>query len=329
MKPRRLGNRDRKTLVILGAGATRGAEFVSSVSSAIVPPIDRDFFQILQLSEVGQTSAALDLLAHVWEVYGPDLDVGMETVFSNLQSAQAFHEKFNISRGRILTQPGRLIDNFNEVLPALMGETINDNSCGYHDAIARSLRTDDAVISLNYDCLIDRSLRDHAGSRFDPQKGAYGVPVATGYADWRSKSRGPQPKRTIKLLKLHGSLNWDGPSSPLALRKDPYTPAKPGVIAPPLAQKPVFDPPFKAIWREARKAVQSMRRLIVVGYSMPDTDGLVRSLLTTDLSSSLEQAIIIDPSHATRSKYTSFLSRVAPSAQVIPLTSFAHLPELL
>lgn len=67
------------------------------------------------------------------------------------------------------------------------------------------------------------------------------------------------------------------------------------MIAPPLTNKPVQNEPFSSVWRQARRAVQTMRRLIIVGYSLPEADGLVRTLLTTDLGPDLEEVVIVDP----------------------------------
>jgi hypothetical protein len=72
-----------------------------------------------------------------------------------------------------------------------------------------------------------------------------------------------------------------------------------------------------------------MRRLIIVGYSMPDTDGLVRTLLATDLSPYLEDIIVADPSDETQQKHVGFFTRVAPKARVVSLKTFAQLAALL
>jgi len=104
-----LGLKDRKTLVILGAGATRGASFVDP-ESPVPPPLDQDFFQVLQMSAAGRTDEGRKLIEHVRTVYGPALSIGLETVFNNLDAARIFHKEFKVTRGRILEEPMRLID---------------------------------------------------------------------------------------------------------------------------------------------------------------------------------------------------------------------------
>ena len=82
-----------------------------------------DFFQMLQLSAAGRSQEARALLDHVRTVYGPALTVGLETVFNNLDAARVFHSNFNVTSGRYLEEPKRLIDHLRVTLPALLGET--------------------------------------------------------------------------------------------------------------------------------------------------------------------------------------------------------------
>ena len=322
-----LGLKERKTLVILGAGATRGASFVRP-DTPVPPPLDQDFFQVLQLSASGRSPEGRGLLDHVRTVYGPALNVGLETVFNNLDAARTFHEEFNVTRGRILQEPRRLIDALRTTLPALLGESIS-GSCTTHEAIANRLYVGDVVISLNYDCVIDDALRRNAGFRFDPDRGGYGLDVASGADLWRRSGRGKRAQGSIQLLKLHGSLNWSGPAVPLRLRSDPYQPVANGVIAPPLTNKPVTDPPLSELWRKARTIVGRMRRLVLVGYSMPAADGLVRALLATDLSTFLEDIVFVDPSDTTLARHIDFFGRVAPDARIITLRSMRQLESVL
>ena len=322
-----LGAKERNTLVILGAGATRGAEFVDK-DALVPPPLDNDFFQVLQMSQTGRTAEGRQLVDHVRTVYGPALDVGLETVFNSLDAARVFHSTFNITKGRILEEPSRLIDALRVVLPALLGETIGDD-CGYHNALSGRLRVGDAVVSLNYDCVADRALANHAGFRFDAERGGYGVPVSSGADLWRRSGRGKRPLGSILLLKLHGSLNWRSGTTPLRLRADPYREVASGVIAPPLTNKPVEQEPFRSIWREARRAIGRMRRLIIIGYSMPDADGLVRTLLATDLSPHLEDILIVDPSDGVREKHIALFTRIAPAARVFPFRTWSQFAQTL
>jgi hypothetical protein len=316
-----LGCPERKTLVVLGAGATRGASFVEG--QRVPPPLDRDFFRTLQMSRTGRSSAGRDLLEHVRHVYGPALDIGMETVFTNLDAARTFHRELKVDPGPRVQRPTQLIAAFNEVLPGLLGETA-DEDCTYHADLARSLRTVDAVISLNYDCLIDTALRAYAGNRFSAERGGYGVPVASGAGAWGGRSPGKTPDGSIRLLKLHGSLNWRSAEKPLRLRDDGelFRPVADGVIQPPLTQKPVSREPLRSIWQEARRVARGTKRLLIVGYSLPDADGLVRTLLTTDLQHDLAEVIVVEPTSDVQSRHIDLFARGAAKAKVFVFRTF-------
>lgn len=121
------------------------------------------------------------------------------------------------------------------------------------------------------------------------------------------------------MLKLHGSLNWRSSTLPLRLRRDPYREVAPGVMAPPLTNKPVEEEPFRSIWRAAWHEVGRMRRLIITGYSMPDADGLVRTLLATDLSPYLEDIILVDPSEAVREKHVALFTARRSKGSRLPV----------
>lgn len=327
MEIQKLGSPDRKTLVVLGAGASRGASFANG--ALLPPPVDRDFFQILQMSRTGRTEDARALLEHVRDAYGPALDIGMETVFSNLDAAKTFAQEVKIDPGPTVTWPKKMIGTFRRVLPELLGETIGSAKCEHHLALARQLTTIDNVVSLNYDCLIDRALCEAAGSRFAADRGGYGVEVASGGDHWKGTAKGRAPKGSITLLKLHGSLNWADNASPLPLRTSIYNKVPEGVIQPPLTNKPVTAEPFRTVWREARRSVRSARRLILIGYSMPIADGLVRSLLWTDLTSNLAEVIIVEPNAETRARHVEFFTRLAKRPKVFVFSSFKELATIL
>lgn len=269
------------------------------------------------------------MLEHVRDVYGPALDVGMETVFTNLDAAATFSRELKVDPGPQVTLPKRLIEAFNAVLPKLWNETIGKRPCDHHDSLAKKLGVIDCVVSLNYDCLIDLALCEHAGSRFAAGRGGYGVEAGVGADAWEGTAPGPTPKNSIALLKLHGSLNWDGAAVPLSLRSDIYKQVPVGVIQPPLTNKPVENEPFASVWRKARKSVRSARRLILIGYSMPMADGLVRSLLSTDLKSVLREVIVVEPDPATRDRHIEFFTRLAEKARVFAFSGFAEFARLL
>jgi hypothetical protein len=155
------------------------------------------------------------------------------------------------------------------------------------------------------------------------------VEVIDGAAEWSGTAPGPVPHGSIELLKLHGSLNWAAAGVPLSLRSEIFDPVALKVIQAPLTNKPVTEEPFNSVWKKARRAVRAARRLIVIGYSMPVADGLVRSLFATDLESVLQEVVIVEPDPMTRNRHIDFFTRVADSAKVFVFTNFAEFAELL
>jgi hypothetical protein len=173
------------------------------------------------------------------------------------------------------------------------------------------------------------ALSEYADSRFSALRGGYGVDSGEGAESWHGVAPGPTAAGSIRLLKLHGSLNWAQATEPLPLRDDIYDRLETGVVQPPLTGKSVKGEPFNKVWRQARRRVKSARRLILVGYSMPVADGLVRSLLSTDLQSVLEDVFVVEPDPATRDRHIEFFTRRAQDARVYVFSTFAEFAQML
>jgi hypothetical protein len=233
----------------------------------------------------------------------------MEAVFVELEGAAEFHEEFHVSRGRILREPRRTIDHFYRVLPAVLARSITA-SCAHHELLASFLESGDAVISFNYDCLMDEALKSDGGKRWNPHTG-YGFQAASGAKAWKQWVGGPDVVRPIRLLKLHGSLNWDRRGDDVHLLDKPYDrDSAAGAIVPPLGRKPVSLEPYASAWRAARKAVRRAERLIVIGYSLPPADHLVRALFRADIDNErLEEMIVVDPDPQVADRFLRLLTR--------------------
>jgi len=326
MRCSRLQLGEAQTLVILGAGASRGASFVGG--ALYKPPLDIDYFRLLAVSPAGRSQQARALLKYVRDNYSPTLDVSMESVFVELQGAAEFYRDFKIDRGRIMGRPQRTIEHFYRVLPQILRHSITED-CSHHSRLAAALEPRDAVISLNYDCLIDSALKQHAGRKWDPAVG-YGLRITRGASAWRDWGAGRAASVPIRLLKLHGSLNWrDRKGRGLLAVVNPYDRASAkGVIVPPLGRKPVTEMPFKEVWTEARVRLRAARRLIVIGYSLPAADYLVRALLRADLDPErVAELLVVDPSREVAAKFMELLHR-APR-KVMTFQSFREFAQYL
>jgi hypothetical protein len=216
----------------------------------------------------------------------------MEDAFSMLYVAKDFPEIYNRGRGRRAVAGERKeIADFLYLLFQVL--TILDEDAeqrtGYDD-LASLLTNHDTVITLNYDTMLDSALH-RAG--WDPTRG-YGL---TGNSkkkvEWVRLASAEQPLLDVKLLKLHGSLNWFVKGSQADLKKvfssKPVRVTRPRrneisghirQIVPPLYGKIFEHSHWQALWTEAFRALCEAEVVVVVGCSLVATDFHLRALLS-------------------------------------------------
>jgi hypothetical protein len=142
----------REAVVILGAGATRGASF-GSVSPVLRPPMDMDFFQQLRASELSGEDAALRLLEFIREEFG-EAELSMEAFYSQVH----LHDQFltDLPKGKARRRRYEWARRyFLRVIPPMFEATLALQRCAWHDALIGALMPGDTIISFNYDCLVD------------------------------------------------------------------------------------------------------------------------------------------------------------------------------
>jgi len=156
------------------------------------------------------------------------------------------------------------------------------------------------IISFNYDLLLERAFTD-LGIGVD-----YGSGIST--PEYFSGRGGLS---SIKLLKLHGSINWhakeDGEIQALPLinrnkglgiqclltddminisrkidkRNYPASFSSWEFVPPTWKKNP--EGPIGSVWREALKAIRDANEIVFIGYSMPQTDTYIQHLLAAGL----------------------------------------------
>jgi NAD-dependent SIR2 family protein deacetylase len=209
---------------------------------------------------------------------------------------------------------------FDDSLPALfelvaitIEEALRGPVCDEHLKLANTLGQGDAVISFNYDLLMDNALRQ-SGKLTDS---GYFLPFHKVLSDqgWESPQNKPSP---VSMLKLHGSLNWMHCSycnSYVSTRSEKmaswYT-LKPQtcpicgqpslylerVIVPPLLAKDYSMHPLKYLWNQAIRHVIRSREIAIIGYSFPPTDFGTEALLRVGLQGDLQKRVrftIVNP----------------------------------
>lgn len=252
--------RRREVVVIVGAGATRGAHFVAP-GTVCKPPVDADFFTLLRSSGMCHEPDVHKLLEFVEREFGT-LRVGMESFYSQASLYDRFIRDIPMmGKGRRREYHWNLT-YFQRVLPGLFARSLEGQVCRFHEGIAGVVRPGDCFISFNYDCLLDRAVMTQAGRRWSAAQG-YGFDVSGALQAWQDHSgMGRFPANPIKILKPHGSLNWVRRDGSIELREREYEkrPDKDLVIIPPLWQKSFDDEPYQTVWRATRQRSPQPRR---------------------------------------------------------------------
>jgi hypothetical protein len=149
-----------------------------------------------------------------------------------------------------------------------------------------------SFVSLNYDILMDNALlgaRDQSGLDLD-----YTIEFVNFGIEWQK----PRTERSVKLFKLHGSLNWLYCPTCRTIKITPEEKGvcrlkwQPGecicdkcqtlavpIIIPPTYFKALSNFYLRQIWHVAEGTLQQCGKLIFCGYSFPDADVHIRYLL--------------------------------------------------
>jgi hypothetical protein len=153
------------------------------------------------------------------------------------------------------------------------------------------------VITFNYDTVLEDSLTN-LGVPFN-----YGFDAAAVNYDATAKcSRGDHSPDELRVLKLHGSVNWVEPRERRKLTiygsyEDTSAQGRRVLLVPPTWRK-VFGGGLSRVWEEALPAITAATRVIVIGFSMPSTDIHFKYLLAAGLRDnvSLRKFLFINPS---------------------------------
>jgi hypothetical protein len=336
---------DKPTVVVLGAGATRGASFVEG-HAGVLPPLDSDFFtQAQRLSSSKPKKLLRDLINDVVSVFGTNFNLTMEGYLTQIEHLKNVYDYFRL-QGRPVANPyPRMRDGFTQVLAAVMDEALGHESrCDYHAALAAVLSYADTIMSFNYDWLIDMTLRDTRPDIWNPRTG-YGVDAyisgerGKGTEFWAGIPAGSKiksfPKRTIRLLKLHGSMNWFPVSSDrkrirLGLRQRWWH--QNGIvrfeIVPPEWNKPIQRGVYLRVWRHARRALIRSKALVFIGYSLPPTDLPAKALFMVDAGRAsgapdLDLLVVVNPDQSARRRIREVLNkRINSQTRVLSFARF-------
>jgi len=334
----------RPAVFIFGAGATRGAFH----DALIPPPVDNDFFDIAnQLQGHGTETLARRVLASVWDLYNETRGISLEQYYRDLETREGI--------GRFVKPPnqpmrwGKRRKELEELIRRVYIHTTCDTSgpsfkpkaSEIHQQILKHLVPGDTIVTFNYDLVIEESLKQLTTWR--PTDG-YGVKVHGSTGEWCKNwiSSGNQTTRSreieskVLLLKLHGSINWRlYNNNQIRLKDRPYVVRrnranKPGretisILPPGWKKEGITHQPFSAFWREAGTRLQNCKSIIILGYSLPETDLLAQALFAEIIRSRasrgkkalLRELYLAEPNEKVKAKFSKIFSPVlGPSGEL-------------
>lgn len=284
-----MNNMESPVVVIFGAGATSGAFEAST--NLLPPPIDRDFFDTAnKLGGRATQKLAKRVLKSVWDLYGKTNRIGLETYYRDIETRGIigdFTKTDNRPRNWVSPQKDmkELIRRVYIQTTSTSTDTKHEGS-KFHTNILRNLKKGDSIVTFNYDLLIEESFE--SARLWNPIDG-YGLKAYGKTKEWYKKwiekrKKGALKKSKVPLFKLHGSFNWVvNKNKDITLKARPYylgtrnksghepTFEKVSILAPGW-NKPIDERPFSKFWDETRRRLEQCKTLVILGYSLPETD---------------------------------------------------------
>ena len=215
----------------------------------------------------------------------------MEEAFSLLYVAKDFPEIYNRGKGRrsVAGERKEIADFFHILFPVLTTLDRGTIQHSEYDTLAKALTDDDAIITLNYDTMLDSALHRRG---WDPKKGYAIKGNVEKKINWKVLPE-VEPPLKVKLLKLHGSMNWFVKGQTKDLKKvfasKPVKITAPRQneisghirqIVPPLYGKIFEHTHWQSLWTDAFRLLCAADVLVVVGCSLVDTDFHLRALFS-------------------------------------------------
>lgn len=335
-----------KTVFVFGAGATRGASFVKEKDGACHPPLDGDFYSQLQRLDRQKHGLIVgNVIEDTVNFFGVNFTVTLESVFTSLEQSVRLIKLVGDSPKHKLRDLQQMKIHLLQAIAAVFEASMLEPEakrepklCSYHVNVIEEMRETDTIISYNYDCLIDQTLKNVGDRKWNPRYG-YGFNLGsrgrnlTGDEYW-SPGKPAAREHTLTVLKLHGSLHFlEEPRSKVKLKQRPYTRQNGNLkftIIPPEWNKAYDEGIFANIWRRAGKAIHAASTLVFIGYSFPETDLHAASLFRVNLcDESLKSLVIVNPDRKARYRTREVLRRgMSPLTKVVVFDSLEEFSKV-
>jgi len=310
-------------VIVLGAGASFGSKV-----GDVTPPLDAEFLK--KARQLFGSSKGHSNEIEAWRTFRDALKRAkfeMKIAVQNrLEELSTFLEaKANMNY--LQHHQGRPRDYRNalESLIKVICYTLlrcnGVKECSLHRALFELIEPR-TIITFNYDLIADQTLL--AMDKFNWTSPKY----ANAQTMLIDKVRRPVPRRRphkqIRLLKLHGSINWhrNERGSRFSLVGDAVpdewdlffsAPSSTPLIVPPLAAKlEIQNSSLRALWSCALADLRDARGWLFWGYSFPETDTITRVLCRTALERQrkYKPVIVINPDQQVARRITSALGKI-------------------
>jgi hypothetical protein len=228
------------------------------------------------------------------------------SVSENLEN-QALFQRFSAAIADVLG--ARVHAALAAGCPAWLGEFVR---------VAHQRRA--CVITFNYDPLIECAAGTGLLYEWGHREPVFWAELTGDVPNWPPGPAylGATPTDTLRLLKLHGSLNWywsPGDSSGVSIARrglpgvfgapERYTeeqrrrslPGRVPFVVPPSAVKSPYyrNPVIREIWQQAAVSLQSADRIFILGYSLPPADLTFAGMLVGSLLAAPAPITVVDP----------------------------------
>lgn len=319
-----------RVVVVLGNGASI-SEVKCQSSEAETPPTDIDFLKRARSLHPTSYNRLERLFHEVWADGAPCpmKYQRMEQLFAN--SYLMVQESIGS------TKEGKLARQYFDQLTVLLRDTLSTTTSNIHSTqhyeyfnhIMKASPQSMDIISFNYDVLADRALL-HGNNA-----GVWDWSYTDGYGFKPLRQKLPRIRSNVKLLKLHGSMNWYIPvpgrgrqrayksNDPIYIPKPQATGGAPiwqrkqkrqgnrkqyvfPLIIPPIYEKRnLINSRLQLVWDNAKEALSNATVVIIWGYSMPITDYHAEALFAQCARKAKFKLIGINPDRDALSRITS------------------------
>ena len=320
----------RDVLFVLGAGASHPDGV--PLQHDILPMIISD-----EIEEIGSSAIGKQVKDFIFDNFSTDPAAGsypkLEAIFGFLdyfiQQNESLSSKYNNETIR------EIKENFIKIIHYIVNLRTDKRSSTYHlfwDAVARTNRNI-SIITLNYDTLLEQAFdflfKKHGYIDYSIHLMNYDKLVELQEFNFWINPREPiavQPGEDpvpIKIIKLHGSLNWKycnccnhtlltpwdrridlnrgkliGHTFPDEKQYDYYCPIDQTdfqtLIMPPSYIKSLNNPVVTQLFAEASREIRMSRKIVFIGYSLSDADVHIKALFKKHLKED-SNLVVVNP----------------------------------